>query len=53
VDALAGDPGRWRVSTVYLGTIRIKIPENSNVLNRGARTAVVVDLDGTKHVLRI
>ena len=38
---------------IYLDAIRIKIRENSQVLNRAAYIAVGVDLDGIKHVLGI
>ncbi|WP_394545755.1 IS256 family transposase [Micrococcus luteus] len=38
---------------IYLDAIRIKIRENSQVLNRAAYIAVGVDLEGIKHVLGI
>ncbi|MGJ4050038.1 IS256 family transposase [Corynebacterium macclintockiae] len=38
---------------LYLDAIRIKIRENSQVINRAAYIAVGVDLDGIKHVLGI
>ena len=38
---------------VYLDAIRIKIRENSQVINRAAYIAVGVDLEGVKHVLGI
>lgn len=38
---------------IYLDAIRIKIRENSRVINRVAPIAVGVDLEGIKHVLGI
>ncbi|WP_460690693.1 IS256 family transposase [Nesterenkonia suensis] len=38
---------------IYLDAIRIKIRENSQVINRAAYIAVGVDLEGIKHVLGI
>lgn len=38
---------------IYLDAIRVKIRENSQVLNRAAYLAVGVDLEGIKHVLGI
>lgn len=38
---------------VYLDAIRVRIRENSQVLNRAAYLAVGVDLEGFKHVLGI
>lgn len=57
-DAVAEEVLAWQARpldqfypVIYLDTIRIKIKENAQVINRAAYIAVGVDLDGIKHVL--
>ncbi len=59
-DAVLEEVAAWQARpleefypVLYLDAIRIKIRENSQVINRAAYIAVGVDLDGIKHVLGI